>query len=158
MDDTSALTARPPKRHGTNGDLVAFEMMADIESLIRRKLGRSFMHECWPILQALHRANLVGRELTLADLWVAADQPLALTVECVERLAIAGFVECDTEVLTRHGDGRIALTEAGVQRADGLAEAIVETVTRGLSRAGLDPFARPAAQHPARRTPDQARK
>lgn len=153
MDEPSALTARPPKRHGTNGELVVFEMMADIESLIRRKLGHSFMHECWPILQALHRANLVGRELRLSDLWVAADQPLSTTVDCLERLAAAGLVECGSEVLIRHEDGTVALTAAGAQRADSLAEDIVETMTRGFSRAGIDPFAR----HVTRRATDQAR-
>ena len=150
MDESSALTARPPKRHGTNGELVVFEMMADIESLIRRKLGHSFMHECWPILQLLHRANIVGRELRLSDLWVAADQPLSTTVDCIERLAVAGLVECEPEVLSRHEDGVVALTAAGAQRADSLAEDIVETVTRGFSRAGLDPFAR----HVTRRATD----
>jgi hypothetical protein len=154
MDDPTALTARPPKRHGTNGDLVVFEMMADIESLIRRKLGHSFMHECWPIIQALHRANLVGRELSLSELWVASDQPFSTTVDCIERLAVAGLVECEPEVLARHEDGRVALTAAGAQRADSLAQDIVETMTRGFSRAGLDPFAR----HGVRRATDQARK
>lgn len=153
MDESTALTARPPKDHGTNGELVVFEMMADIESLIRRKLGHSFMHECWPILQALHRANLVGRELRLSDLWVAADQPLATTVDCVERLAVAGLVDCDPAVLARHEDGIVALTTAGVQCADSLAEGIVETVTRGFSRAGIDPFAR----HVTRRASDRDR-
>jgi hypothetical protein len=153
MEGRHALTARPPKKHGTNGELVVFEMMADIESLIRRKLGHSFMHECWPILQVLHRAHLVGRELRLSDVWVAADQPLSTTVDCLERLAMAGLVDCEPEVLERHEDGVVALTPAGAQRADSLAEGIVETVTRGLSRAGLDPFAR----HLVRRASDRDR-
>ena len=150
MDD-SRLTARPPKPHGTNAELVVFEMMADIESLIRRSLGHSFMHDSWPILQALLRAHVVGREVTLSDLWVTSDQPLETTLDCVERLAAAGLVVCDPAITARRADGPVSLTRAGVARAESLAEGIVETLTSACSRAGLDPFARPVAPRTGRR-------
>jgi hypothetical protein len=142
MEEDGQLTVRPPKAHGTNAELVVFEMMADIESLIRRSLGHSFMHDSWPILQTLLRAHVVGREITLSDLWMVADQPLERTLQCVERLVLQGLVECDPALMTRRADGPVRLTAAGVSRAESLAEGIVETLTTACRRAGLDPFAR----------------
>jgi hypothetical protein len=151
MQDDAGLTARPPKPHGTNAELVVFEMMADIEALIRRRIGHSFIHDSWPILQALLRAHVTGCRVSLADLWMAADQPLEKTLDCVERLATRGLIECDPGVAMGRADGPVSLTPAGAACAEALAEGIVETLTSACSRAGLDPFARPVARRAGRR-------
>lgn len=148
MSDTPVLTARPPKAHGTNGELVVFEMMADIDALIRRKVGRASIQHCFAIVQVLFRAHLLQQDVRASDLWVAIGGVDETMFECVEQLARDGFIDCDPAVLAKHGDGRIALTAAGARCVGDMAESIVEVLTAGLHRAGVDPFAPDGARRP----------
>jgi hypothetical protein len=62
-------------------------------------------------------------------------------LECLEQLARDGFIDCDPAVLAKHGDGRIALTAVGARCVGDMAESIVDILTSGFHRAGVDPFA-----------------
>jgi hypothetical protein len=141
MSDTTVLTARPPKAHGTNGELVVFEMMADIDAVIRRKIGRASIQHCYAIVQILFRAHLLQQDLRASDLWVSMGGSDKAMLECLEQLARDGFIDCDPAVLAKHGDGRIALTAVGARCVGDMAESIVDILTSGFHRAGVDPFA-----------------
>jgi hypothetical protein len=141
MSDTPVLTARPPKAHGTNGELVVFEMMADIDAVIRRKIGRASIQHCYAIVQILFRAHLLQQDVRASDLWVSMGGSDKAMLECLEQLARDGFIDCDPAVLAKHGDGRIALTAVGARCVGDMAESIVDILTSGFHRAGVDPFA-----------------
>lgn len=144
MAEDQVLTARPPKSHGTNCELVVFEMMADIEALITRKLGRAPIQHCWAIVQTLFRADLLQQDIRVSDLWIAVGGSDETTLHCLKILIDEGFIECDAAALEGRADSAVRLTPAGAQCANGMAEAIVDILTRGFTRAGVDPFARPA--------------
>ena len=144
MAEDQVLTARPPKPHGTNCELVVFEMMADIEALITRKLGRAPIQHCWAIVQTLFRADMVQQDIRVSDLWVAVDGSDETTLHCLTILLKEGFIECDPAALQGRADSPVRLTPAGSRCANGMAEAIIDILTRGFARAGVDPFARPA--------------
>ena len=141
MSDTPVLTARPPKAHGTNGELVVFEMMADIDAVIRRKIGRASIQHCYAIVQILFRAHLLQQDVRASDLWVSMGGSDKAMLECLDQLARDGFIDCDPAVLAKHGDGRIALTAVGARCVGDMAESIVDILTSGFHRAGVDPFA-----------------
>lgn len=129
----------------SNGEFVVFDLMADIEDLVRRHLGRAFLRDSWPILQQALSAHLLQRELYLGDLLLSLSQPTETSLQCIERLSDEGLLSIHGG---HWGDGvaTVTLSGTGVCAVEALAEAILRSITTACSQAGIDSLDRPTRQ------------
>lgn len=137
--------SRPPHLECSNGEFVVFDLMADIEGLVRRRLGRAFLRDSWAILQQALSAHLLQRELYLGDLLLSLNQPPETSLQCIERLGDEGLLQINGGVW---GDGvaTVTLSAAGIKVAEALAEEILHSIATAYSRAGVDPVDRRTSQ------------
>lgn len=125
------------RQAGLSGEFVVFGLMAELERLVLEHLGRGFLRDSWPILQAVMSAHLVHRELYLGDLLLSIDQATETSLQCVERLADEGLLTIEGG---SWGDGRalVRLSAVGVRAAETLAEGILGAVGTAWAQAGID--------------------
>lgn len=126
-------STRQPK---LNGEFVVFGLMADLERLVREHLGRGFLRDSWPILQAVMSAHLLHRELYLGDLLLSIDQATETSLQCIERLTDEGLLTIEGG---SWGDGRalVRLSAAGARAVETLAEGILGALGQARLRAGI---------------------
>lgn len=129
---------RPVRQSGLSGEFVVFSLMAELERLVLEHLGRGFLRDSWPIMQAVMSAHLVHRELYLGDLLLSIDQATETSLQCIERLSDEGLLMIEGG---SWGDGRalVRLSAAGVRVTETLAEGILGAVGAARLRAGIDP-------------------
>lgn len=128
--------SQPGPHERSNGDFMVFDLMADIEDLVRQHLGRAFLRDSWPILQQILSAHVLQRELFLGDLLLSLNQPTETSLQCIERLSDEGLLKINGGVW---GDGvaTIALSDKGIVAAQALADGILQSITDTCSRAGM---------------------
>lgn len=141
--------ARSAQSLPLQGEFVVFDLMAELEQLVREHFGRGFLRDSWPILQAVLRAHLLHRELYLGDLLLSIDQATETSLQCIERLTDEGLLTIEGG---SWGDGRalVRLSDAGSRAVETLAENILGALSAAYLRAGLDPANRTGRRRPNR--------